>query len=477
MNQHITIPLHDEELKLFQLLSDASLKAGIDAYVVGGFVRDKLLQRDSHDIDIVCLGDGIHFAEVFAKITGLKGKVHFFRNFGTAMVNFNDWEIEFVGARKESYHLNSRKPDVEPGTLSDDQKRRDFTINAMAISLNKENFGYFIDPFNGLEHLDKKLLITPLDPHVTFSDDPLRMMRAIRFACQLSFEIEPGVFAAISIQAERIRIVSMERITVELQKIMSTEKPSVGFKLLYNSGLLHYIFPDLVRLDSKEEINGISHKNNFYHTLQVLDNLATVSDNIWLRWAALLHDIAKPLTKKFDPIEGWTFHGHEVLGAKMVFQIFKQFKLPLDHKMKYVQKLVRLHQRPMSLTNEEVTDSAIRRLLFEAGDDVDDLMTLCRADITSGNEKKVKDYLANYDLVIQKLLEIEEKDRLRNWQPPVDGEMIMKTFDLKPSKEVGLIKTAIREAILEGQISNSYEDAFAFMIDYATQLGLKKKED
>jgi poly(A) polymerase len=470
-----TITLTEKEKQLFKLLSMAAQKANTSAFVVGGFVRDKLLNRECHDIDIVCLGDGIELAEIFAKIIGLKGKVHFFKNFGTAMVNFNEWTLEFVGARKESYHFHSRKPEVEPGTLADDQNRRDFTINAMAISLQPEDFGQLIDPFGGLSHLEQKKLITPLNPEITFSDDPLRMMRAIRFACQLSFEIEPEVFEAIGKQTERIHIVSMERITVELQKIMATDKPSVGFILLYRSGLLAHIFPDLVKLDSKDEIEGISHKNNFFHTLQVLDNLASTSENIWLRWAALLHDIAKPLTKKFDPKEGWTFHGHEVLGAKMVYQIFKHFKLPLDHKMKYVQKLVRLHQRPMTLTREEVTDSAIRRLLFETGDDIDDLMTLCRADITSKNERKVQDFLANYDLVMEKLQQIEEKDRLRNWQPPVDGELIMKTFDISPSKEVGLIKTAIREAILEGQIDNNFEDAYSFMIDFAAKLGLKSK--
>lgn len=474
MNQNFSIQLSDEENKVFRLLSDAALIAGVRAFVVGGFVRDKILQRQSHDIDVVCLGDGITLAEEFAKLTGIRGKVHFFKNFGTAMVNFNDWKIEFVGARKESYIRDSRKPVVEPGTLEDDQNRRDFTINAMAFSLEPQNFLELIDPFAGLEHIAQKRLVTPLDPEVTFSDDPLRMLRAIRFACQLSFEIDPVVFEAIGSQSDRIHIVSMERITVELQKIMETDKPSVGFLMMYRSGLLNHIFPELVRLDSRDEIDGISHKNNFYHTLQVLDNLAKASENIWLRWAALLHDIAKPLTKKYDPDEGWSFHGHEILGANMVYRIFKHFKLPLDHKMKYVQKLVKMHQRPMNLTREEVTDSAVRRLLFEAGDDVDDLMTLCKADITSKNEKKVLEFLANYDVVMEKLKEIEEKDRLRNWQPPVDGELIMSTFGLKPSKEVGLIKTAIREAILEGQIGNNYEEAFAFMENYAVQLGLKR---
>ncbi|MFT5834517.1 MAG: poly(A) polymerase, partial [Cognaticolwellia sp.] len=425
--------IKEHERKIFQLISDTAADLNMPAYVVGGYVRDRLLGRASKDMDIVCIGSGIQLATAIARKLRPRPKVTTYKRFGTAMLKHNDLEVEFVGARLESYRSDSRKPIVENGSLEDDQNRRDFTVNALAVSLNERNYGEIVDPFGGLYHLEEKILKTPLAPDKTFSDDPLRMMRAIRFATQLNFEITPETLDSIARNKERIRIVSMERITTELQKIIQSPVPSIGFKLLFDTGLLQLIFPEMQRLYGVETRKGRSHKDNFYHTLQVLDNLSRNTDNVWLRWAAILHDIAKPPTKRFDDEVGWTFHGHEVVGARMVPKIFKRFKLPLDHKMKYVQKLVRLHLRPISLTKENITDSAIRRLLFDTDEDLEDLMLLCEADITSKNSRKVKRYLENYELVREKLKEIEERDHIRSWQPPISGEIIMETFNIKPS--------------------------------------------
>lgn len=443
-------------------------------FVVGGYVRDRILGRSNKkDIDVVCVGSGIKLAEQVVEQLHPKPRLVVYRRFGTAMFRHKGMEIEFVGARKESYRKDSRKPAVEEGTLEDDQYRRDFTINTLAVSLNERNFGTLIDPFEGMSHLEEKKIITPLNPDKTFSDDPLRMMRAIRFATQLpGFFIEEKTLEAISRNATRIRIVSKERITIELEKILATPKPSIGFKLLFDTGLLELIFPEMAALHGVEFKNGKGHKDNFYHTLEVVDNLCLKTTNIWLRWSAVMHDIAKPPTKRFNPEVGWTFHGHEALGASMVPKIFKRMRLPLDGKMKYVQKLVRLHLRPISLTKENITDAAVRRLIFEAGSDIDDLMLLCEADITSKNPKKVKRYLENYEIVRERIQEVEKGDELRNWQPPISGELIMETFGIKPSKEVGDIKNAIREAILDGDIANNYEEAFAFMLRKGEALGL-----
>ena len=458
------------EHPVFNILADIAAENNIEAYVIGGYVRDIFLNRPSKDIDIVVLGNGIEFAELSGK--QLKSKVSVFKSFGTAMLRYKDLEIEFVGARKESYRADSRKPIVENGSIQDDQLRRDFTINALALSLNKNNFGQLVDPFMGQEDLERRIIRTPLDPELTFSDDPLRMMRAIRFATQLNFEIEESALEAIASQKDRISIVSKERITDELNKIISAPVPSIGFKHLFNTGLLQLIFPQMANLYGVEIIKGKGHKDNFYHTLQVLDNICTVTSDLWLRWAAILHDIAKPPTKRFEEKQGWTFHGHEDRGAKMVPQIFAQLKLPLNEKMKFVQKLVQLHLRPIVLAQEVVTDSAVRRLLFDAGDDIESLMLLCNADVTTKNEYKVKKYRNNFELVKQKLKDVEERDKIRNWQPPVTGQDIMDYFGLPAGKEVGLIKNAIREAILEGDITNSYSDALAFMLKKGKEFGL-----
>ena len=461
---------------VFAIVAESAKELGFPAYVVGGYVRDLLLKRPSKDIDIVCVGSGIELAKKVAKKANAK-EVTTFKNFGTAMVKTDDWEVEFVGARKESYNRDSRKPIVEDGTLKEDQERRDFTINALAISLNQENFGELVDPFEGVFDLRRQLIKTPLDPKVTFDDDPLRMMRAIRFATQLTFDIDPDTFDAIIEYSERIKIVSQERIADELNKIILTDKPSYGFKLLYHAGLLEQIFPEFIELKGVETKNGISHKDNFYHTLQVLDNICETTDDLWVRWSAILHDIAKPATKRFNNKAGWTFHGHEDRGAKMVPGIFRKLKLPLNEKMKLVQKLVRLHLRPIALVKDETTDAAIRRLLFEAGDAIDDLMKLCRADITSKNHTKVQKYLANFDKLEKRIVEVEERDEMRNFQPVITGEIIMETFQIRPSKTIGDIKLALREAILDGKIKNNYEDGYEYMLRIAEKYhGLKPQK-
>lgn len=463
MKQHLNNPL-------FKKLSRLADECEADTYVIGGFVRDIFLKRPSKDIDILVIGNGIQFAEKAA--AELKTNVSIFKSFGTAMLRYKDLEVEFVGARKESYRSDSRKPIVENGTLEDDQQRRDFTINAMAISLNTVSYGELVDPFNGITDLNDRIIRTPLDPMETFSDDPLRMMRAIRFASQLGFNIEERAIEAIKSSKERISIVSKERITDELNKIILSPKPSVGFNYLFDTGLLHLIFPQMTELFGVEYINGKGHKDNFYHTLEVLDNICETSDDLWLRWAAILHDIAKPATKRFDPNHGWTFHGHEDRGARMVPKIFAQLKLPLNEKMKFVQKLVQLHLRPIVIAQDTVTDSAVRRLLFDAGEDIEALMLLCHADVTTKNEYKKKKYRSNFELVKQKLKDVEERDQIRNWQPPVSGLDIMETFGIKAGREVGIIKNQIREAILEGEIKNSREDGLAYMIARGKELGL-----
>lgn len=483
-----------QELFILQRIAAAAEELRLETYLVGGFVRDKIMNRPSSDADIVCVGDGIKLARAAAKHFDPVPKVSYFKNFGTAHINVmlpgdhDDpsepgrsnaslaFDIEFVGARKESYRFDSRKPEVEPGTLEDDQKRRDFTINALAISLNKGDFGRLIDPFNGLGDIDNKVIKTPLKPAQTFSDDPLRMMRAIRFATQLNFIIEPGILQAISENRERIRIISQERITDELNKIVASPKPSIGFELLYKTGLLHMIFPQMVELAGAEYKDGHGHKDNFYHTLQVLDNISVNTNDLWLRWAAILHDIAKPVTKRFEEGHGWTFHGHEVVGGRMVPKIFARLKLPMNEKMRFVRKLVELHLRPISLTKENITDSAIRRLLFDAGDDFDALMLLCDADITSKNKQKVKKYQENFQLVRQRCREVEEKDHLRTWQPPIDGDEIMEMFGLPPSKPVGVLKNALKDAILDGVIENTYEAAFEYLAEKGKEMGLKIKK-
>jgi len=464
MKQHLKHPL-------FSIVSGIAAEQNVQAYVIGGFVRDLILNRPSKDIDIVIIGNGIEFAERVAR--KLKVKLSVFKNFGTAMLRYKDIEVEFVGARKESYRAHSRKPIVENGTLEDDQKRRDFTINALAIALHPDQFGELLDPFGGVKDLEQKLIRTPLDPIETFSDDPLRMLRAIRFASQLNFSIDPTAIEAIKQNVQRISIISQERITEELNKIILSAKPSIGFVYLFDTGLLHKIFPLMANLYGVDYIDGKGHKDNFYHTLQVLDNIAGTTNDLWLRWAAILHDIAKPATKRFEPGHGWTFHGHEDKGARMVPKIFATMKLPLNEKMKFVQKMVQLHLRPIVLAQDVVTDSAVRRLLFDTGDDIESLMLLCKADITTKNEYKIKKYRNNFELVQQKLKDVEERDKIRNWQPPVSGVDIMHIFGIKEGREVGIIKNQIREAILEGEITNSREAALDYTIKKGTEIGLK----
>jgi poly(A) polymerase len=461
------------EQGIFQLVAAAAREQGVQAFVIGGFVRDKILDRPTKDADIVTTGDGIELAQAVADQLTPRPPVSFFKTYGTAHFRYADMDVEFVGTRKESYRPDSRNPEVEPGTLEDDQLRRDFSINALAVSLNENDYGALIDPFHGMEDLEKGIIRTPQEPGKTFSDDPLRMMRAIRFATQLGFTIDPSTWEGICQHAHRISIISQERITDELNKMILAEKPSRGFDLLYTSGLLKLIFPQMVDLAGAEFIDGLGHKDNFYHTLQVLDNISHHTDDLWLRWAAILHDIGKPATKRFEEGHGWTFHGHEVVGGRMVPKIFTKLKLPLHEKMRFVRKLVELHLRPISLTKENITDSALRRLLFDADDDLEALMTLCEADITSKNKQKVKRYLENFEMVRLRLQEVEAKDRIRNWQPPITGEQIMEIFGLTPCRSVGEIKNAIKDGILDGVIENNYEAAYTFMLEKAAAMGLQ----
>jgi putative nucleotidyltransferase with HDIG domain len=463
---------------IFPILTKAADELSVDCYVIGGFVRDFLLQRGvPKDIDVVVVGSGIALAQKIASMLPENPKVTIFKNFGTAMLKYKDLELEFVGARKESYDRDSRKPVVENGSLEDDQKRRDFTINALALSLNKNNFGDLLDPFDGVQDLNDRLIKTPLEPGITYSDDPLRMMRAIRFATQLDFTIQLKSLQAISENKERIKIVSKERIVDELHKILACQKPSIGFSLLHKTGLLEYILPELTALEGIEEVEGQRHKDNFWHTLEVVDNISHATDNLWLRWAALLHDVGKAPTKKFHKKIGWTFHGHEFVGSKMVYKLFKRLHMPLNDKMKFVQKIVLMSSRPIVLAEDFVTESAVRRLVFDAGDFVDDLMTLCEADITTKNPKKQNKYKNNFKIVRQKIVEVEERDHVRNFQPPISGEEIIRTFNLKPSKEVGIIKAAIKEAILDGIIANDYEEAYHYMIETGLKMGLITKNE
>ncbi len=463
------------EHKIFDIVSQAAKSLNIECYVIGGFVRDILLEREhKKDIDIVAVGSGIDLALKVSELIPHNPKVQVFKNYGTAMLRFEDMDIEFVGARKESYNFDSRKPLVENGTLKDDQDRRDFTINAMAFSLNEDNFGDLVDPFNGVSDLENKIIRTPLDPDITYSDDPLRMMRAIRFASQLHFEIESESLEAIARNKERIKIISGERIVDELNKILLSAKPSIGFLLLHQTGLLDIILPELTALNNVEEVEGHTHKNNFYHTLEVVDNICPNTDDVWLRWSALLHDIGKAPTKKFHKKQGWTFHGHEFLGGKMVKKIFERLHMPLNHKMKFVQKMVMMSSRPIVLSQDIVTDSAVRRLVFDAGEDVENLMTLCEADITTKNPKKFQKYHNNFKLVREKIVEVEERDRVRVFQPPITGEEIMEIFNLKPSREIGVLKEAVKEAILEGEIPNEYQAAYDFVMKRAEKMGLKR---
>lgn len=460
---------------IFKIIAQASQELNVDSYVIGGFVRDFLLQRDfKKDIDIVAIGSGIDLALKVAELLPNKPKVQVFKNYGTAMLRYKEIDIEFVGARKESYNQDSRNPIVENGTLEDDQNRRDFTINALAFSLNIRNYGDLVDPFNGLVDLENKILKTPLNPDITYSDDPLRMLRGIRFATQLNFEIEAESLTAIERNKERIKIISGERIVEELNKILSTDKPSIGFLHLYKTGLLDIILPELTALNNVEEIEGHTHKNNFYHTLEVVDNICPNTEDVWLRWSALLHDIGKAPTKKFTKKQGWTFHGHEFLGGKMAKKIFERLHMPLNNKLKFVQKMVMMSSRPIVLAQEIVTDSAVRRLVFDAGEDVDDLMTLCEADITTKNPSKFKKYHNNFDIVRKKIIEVEERDHVRQFQPPISGEQIMEIFNLKPSREIGMLKEAVKEAILDGKIPNEYQAAYDFVLKRAEKLGLQK---